>query len=455
MNNEHDLHFVDDRTCFILHALNAVTGFDPLLRDGIAPRFPEKAEYVISPHEALSEIENALESIKDFRTKKLHVFKTLIGPLVPGSIRNKFEKLHLDETAISYEKLIKSLGNFFNVFALFGLEERMESIQENYRFIILPYLELKFREKVRQVEKEKPFGWRVRKKFYQRNVNDLAPVVDNLINLVTLGWTFCPAIGEPEIESGFFNRFIFTSNGGFIDLGHFFNCAMVNYLYGSELANKRAEATEMQQRRLREKKWLVRLRKRNYVRLITNALWGYATSADTIEDRGSNRLGMLLGEAMRNDQDNEKIIEYYMALYPKLIRKKLQFFGGRSILSNMLETFTLMIKNIFQTMRRSSVFDIVKYMQDFLDDYDAIDLRDRAMNREDLIKSTIGFYTDKYFSEQWDDYTCKDQYAVIPQDLWEQIVRGRTKFQPLSLPIKIQVKATGALVDPYEGDPPA
>jgi len=163
----------------------------------------------------------------------------------------------------------------------------------------------------------------------------------------------------------------------------------------------------------------------------------------------------LLGEAMRNHQDNEKIIEYYMALYPKLIRKKLQFFGGRSIISNMMETFTLMIKNIFHTMRRSSVFDIVKYMRDFLEEYDAIDLRDRSVNREDLIKSTIGFYTDKYFSEQWDDYTCKDWCAVIPQDLWEQIVRGRTKFQPLSLPIKIQVKATGALVDPYEGDPPA
>lgn len=455
MNSEQNLDSVDNRTCFILNFLNIIARFEPQLRDGMTPRFPEKIQYIIGPNEAIMEIEKAVESVKGYREKNLHVFKTFIGPLVPESIRSKFEKFHLNETSVSYDSLINGLGNFFSVFALIGLEERIESVKENYRFIVLPYLEVKFRQKIKQAEKEKPFGWRIIRKFYQRNVDDLAPIVDNLINLVTLGWTFCPAIGEPEMETGFFNRFIFTCNGGFIDLGHFFNCAMVNYLYGHEQADKRAEATEIQQRKLREKKWLVRMRKRNYVRLLTNLLWGYATSADTIEDRGSDRLGMLLGEAMRTCEDNEKIIEYYMDLYPKLVRKKLQLFARRSKFSEIVEMVGMFIKNSFYTMRRSAVFDIVKYMTDFLEEYDAIDLRDRANNREDLIQSTVSFYTEQYFGDRWAEYGCREWCAVIPQDLWEQVVRGREKFRSLTLPIKIQLKDTGKLVDPYDGHPMA
>lgn len=455
MEKKQNLDDVHNRTYFILHFLNSITRFDPQLEDGLTPRFPEKTQYVIGPNEALEEIEKALGSMHDYRCKNLHIFKTLIGPLVPESIRSKFEKLRLDETSVPYGSLINSLGNFFSVFALLGMEDRIESVRENYRFIVLPYLEVKFRQKMKQVKAEKPFGWRIILKFYQRNVDDLSPIVDNLVNLVTLGWTFCPAIGEPEMETGFFNRFIFTGNGGFIDLGHFFNCAMVNYLYGRELADKRAEATEIQQERLREKKWLVRMRKRNYVRFLTNLLWGYATSANTIEDRGSDRLGMLLGEAMRKHEDNEKIIEYYVDLYPKLVRKKLQFFARKSRLSEIIEAVGLFVKNSFYTMHHSAVFDIVKYMKEFLDEYDAIDLRDRANNREDLVKSTIAFYTEKYFSDTWKKYACKEWCAVIPQDLWEQVVRGREKFRSITLPIKIQLKATGELVDPYDGNPSA
>lgn len=455
MNSEQDLESIDTRTYFILDFLNAAINFESLLADDRKPKFPEKIQYVISPNEAIAEIKKAIASIAGYREKNLHIFDTVIGPLVPESLRTKFKKFRLSEASISYDTLMNRLGNFFSLFVLMGVEDDIESIKENYRFIVLPYLEVKFRQKINQLEQQKPVGWKIIRKFCQRNIDDLAPLVDNLIHLVTLGWTFCPAIGEPEMETGFFNRFVFTGNGGFIDLGHFFNCAMVNYLYGSELAEKRAEATEIRQHSLREKQWLVRMRKRNQIRLLTNLLWGYATSANTIEDRGSDRLGMRLGEAMRQHKDNEKMIEYYMELYVKLVKRKLQLFARKSKISQWLDAFGIFIQNSFHTMRRSEVFDIVQFMSDFFDAYDGIDMRDPAVNREDLIRSTIAFYTDKYFSDQWKVYACQEWCAVIPQDLWEQVVRGRSKFRQLALPIKVQLKATGALVTPYDGAAPA
>ncbi|MDZ7356862.1 MAG: hypothetical protein ONB33_04555, partial [candidate division KSB1 bacterium] len=309
----------------------------------IRPRFPEKIEYIIGPQAALDAMHQALESIRHFRSDRLFVFKTLIGPLVPEAIRTRLEKLHLDEVSISYESLITSLGNLFNVFFWLNLEQDSDKIKAHYRFIVLPFLELKLRKKIEQLEQQRPFGWRIARKFYQRNLNAIVPLVDNLINLVALAWTFCPAIGEPEAETGFFNRFVFTSNGGFIDLGHFFNCSIVSYLYDTEQADRRAEATEIAQRKLRTKRWLVIMRERNYLRLLTNLLWGYATSADTIEDRASDKLGIQLGKQIRNLKDNAKLIDYFMTLYPKLVRSSLRIFGKQTWLQKKLEVLWLLV----------------------------------------------------------------------------------------------------------------
>jgi hypothetical protein len=417
------------------------------------PRFPEKVEYVISPKEALEVIHYALEKIKNFREDRLYIFKTLIGPLVPESIRCKFEKSSFDQLSIPYRSLINGIGNFVSALVLFNLEDDIESVKENYRFIVLPYLEQKFKKKIEQLEKKKPFGWKIFRKFYQRNIDDISSLVDNLINLVALAWTFCPAIGEPEQETGYFNRFVFTCNGGFIDLGHFFNCAIIAYLYGAEQADRRAKSTEIQQRKLREKKWLVKLRERNYLRLITNLLWGYATSADTIEDRASDKLGINLGKYIRDHDDNGKITDYYVELYPKMVRKSIKLFGKLSTFQQIIDAITMFFKNMFYTLHKSSTVDIEKYMRTFFDEYDAIDPNDFSIVPPGLFEDIVDFYTEKYAGEDWDKYTCTDWHAVIPQDLWEQVVRGRDKFQQNIVPIKIQLKKTGELVDPYTGCP--
>lgn len=418
------------------------------------PRFPEKIEYVISPSDALKVMHQALEDIRDYRKDRLYIFKTIIGPLVPDSIRNKIEKSFLNDLSIAYSSLINNIGTFISLLVLLKMEESDESVKGYYRFIVLPFLELQFEKKIDQLEKNKPFGWKIVRKFYQRNLDDLSPLVDNLINLVALAWTFCPAIGEPEQETGYFNRFVFTCNGGFIDLGHYFNCSIIAYLYGTEQAEQRAEATEIAQRKLREKKWLVKLREKNYIRLITNILWGYATSADTIEDRASDKLGINLGLKIRNDQDNSKLIEYFIELYVQMVKRSFRPFKKQSKFQQIIEAVTLFFKNMFYTLHKSTIVDIESSMKNFFDEYDAIDPNDHTVVPPGLFKNIVDFYTEKYFGEHWNDYTCKDWQAVIPQDLWEQLVRGREKFQQKAIPIKIQLKATGQLVDPYKNGAP-
>lgn len=412
-------------------------------------RFPEKIEYVISHDEALKVMHQALEDIKDFRDDRLYLFKTVIGPLVPDSIRNKIENSFLNDLSVAYSSLINNVGAFTSLLVLLKMEESNEDVKGYYRFIVLPFLELQFQKKIDQLEKNRPFGWKIVRKFYQRNLDDISPLVDNLINLIALAWTFCPAIGEPEQETGYFNRFVFTCNGGFIDLGHFFNCSIIAYLYGTESAEQRAEETEIGQRKLREKKWLRKLRERNYLRLITNLLWGYATSADTIEDRASDKLGINLGLNIRSEQDNSKLIDYFIEFYSQMVRRSFRPFKRQSKFQKIIEISSLFFKNMFYTLHQSTTVDIENYMKDFFDEYDAINPNDDSVVPAGLFKNIIAFYTEKYYSEHWDQYTCPDWVAVIPQDLYDQVVKDREKFHQKLLPIKIQLKATGALVDPF------
>lgn len=416
--------------------------------------FPEKLDYVISGEEALGAIQNAMDQIKGFRKKRLYLFKTLIGPLVPESIRTTFEKHQLDNVSIAYNALVNGAGSLVSFLAIFGLDQQLNFLKEYQRFIILPFIEVKLKETVKQLETKKPFGWKISRKFYQRNVNALGAIIDNMVNLMALAWTFCPGIGEPEKETGFYNRFVFTGNGGFIDLGHFFNCAIIAYLYGTEKAYKRAEETEVQQRWLREKEWLVKMKERRLIQIVTNLLWGYATSADTIEDRASDHLGLLLGKYMREFEGNGKVIDYFIDLYPKLLRQSLKICGSRSWLCKFFDNIGMFFKNIFCTVGNGEIVDIKKYMTTFFDEYDAIDPKDSSTVPKFLFGDVIDFYFEKYSGKEWDDYTCKEWWVVLPQDLWERVVRGRKKFEKKALPIKIQLKESGQLVDPYPGNPP-
>ncbi len=417
--------------------------------------FPEKTEYVISAREALLAIQNALDQIKGFREGRLYLFKTVIGPLVPASVRSLFEKHDLDNFSIAYQSLVKGAGNLLGALVLFGLDEEVESVKENQRFFILPFLELEMRKKIEQLERKKPFGWKIMRKFYQKNVDSLGVVVDNLISLVAIAWTFNPGIGEPEKETGFFNRFVFTSNGGFIDLGHFFNCAIIAYLYGVKKATERGEKTEVSQRWLREQAWLVKMRERHLFQLVTNLLWGYATSADTIEDRASDKFGIILGEYMRNLQNNGKIIDYFVELYPRLVYRTVKNLGKRkTTIGETIDAVIMFFRTLYRVVEGAEAVDIVKYMKNFFEEYDAIDPRDADIVPKGLFNSIIDFYKEKYGGKEWDSYTNKEWQVVIPQDLWEQIVRGRKKHKEKALPIKIQLKKSGKLVAPYPGEAP-
>jgi hypothetical protein len=417
--------------------------------------FPIDSETIISGQTALEAIQKAIGQTRGFRESRLYLFKSIIGPLVPGKIRGMIEKHGLNDFSMAYKSLIELAGNLTGALVLFGLDEKIESVKNNQRLLILPFLDMELRQKIKHLEERKPFGWKLQRKFYQKIVEALTPVVDNLLNLMVLAWTFCPGIGEPEKETGFFNRFVFTANGGFVDMGHFFNCAVIAYLYGPEEARRRGEETEIQQRMFRENKWLVEIRKRGLFDMLTSFFWGFATSADTIEDRSSDHLGLLLGDYLRNLEDNGKIIDYFMELYPVLVYDKVKKMGKRkSTIGEIIDTVVIFFRLLGRVVGNGKKADIQGYMKKFYDDYDAIDPKDGNVVPRGLINRIVKFYEEKYQGDEWEKYGSKEWVAVIPQELWERVVRGRKKFAEKEIPIKIQLSDTGKLVAPYQGDPP-
>jgi hypothetical protein len=418
--------------------------------------FPIDSETIISGQTALEAIEKAIGQTEGFRQSRLFLFKTLVGPLVPAKIRGMIEEQGLNNFSMAYKSLIRIGGNLAGALVLFGLDEKIESVKSNQRLLILPFLEMEMRQKITDLEKTKPFGWKILKKFYQKNVDALTAVVDNLVSLMALAWTFCPGIGEPEKETGFFNRFVFTGNGGFVDMGHFFNCAVIAYLYGPEEARRRGEETEIEQRMFRENKWLVETRKRGVADMLTSFFWGFATSADTIEDRASDHFGILLGDYVRNLGENGKIIDYFLELYPTLVYDTMKKRGKRkSTIGEIIDSVVIFFRLLGRVVGNGKKADIPGYMEKFFSEYDAIDPKDGNVVPRGLVNSIVKFYEEKYEGDEWAKYGSKEWVAVIPQELWERVVRGREKFAQKDLPVKIQLTATGKLVDPYQGDPPA
>jgi hypothetical protein len=310
-------------------------------------------------------------------------------------------------------------------------------------------MELKLKSKIEAFRQKKPLGWRIFCRFYEKSLRALEPLVDNYVRLISLGWTFCPGIGEPEIGSGFYNRFVFTCNGGFIDLGHFFNCAIISYLYGRERAEYRGEKTEKRQRWLREKKWLTELREKKLVMLFTNMLWGYATSADTIEDRASDSFGIDLGEYMRRQAKNGQQLDQFMQKFQVIIRESMKVQVQFYPFSQIKDAIIMFFKNLFYHPGKTERVDIPQYMKKFFEKYDALDPKNGDVVPKGLLKTVLDFYTQKYDSPEWDKYACREWIVVIPQVLWERVVRERPTFGKKKLRIKIQMKDTGELVDPY------
>jgi hypothetical protein len=419
----------------------------------VQSRFPEKAEYVVSPDAALQAIGEALKNLDGFREKDLHVIRDVIRPLVPNTLPNLADGKILDHLSVSYKSIVNALGYVTAVSTLLGLHTRIDRIKHYYRLAVLPFLDLRLREKIQKLNKEKPFAWRMQKFAYDRVLHSLSRVVDNLVNLIALGWVFCPGIGEPDKRTGFYNRFVFGARCGFLDLGHFFNCAIISYVYGPEAAKERAESVEMAQRRVREMRWLEWMRQYSFLAPLTSFIWGYATSADTIEDRSSDWFGIRLGEKMRAHEDNGKIIEFFIAQWPSLVRGDMLGPEKESIFRKIYEIAKLIIQLLRYHLGSGGIFDITSYMQEFFADYGALDPNDEKILAPALLRETIDFYMNQYGSTEWHKFTSRGWEVVIPQKLWEQVVRDRltqdkTKLNSVELPIRIQLD-NGEKVAPY------
>jgi len=413
------------------------------------PRFPEKIEYVISAEAASKAIAEALQKIPGFREKELHIFKDVVGALSPPELRKVLSRLKLDQMSLSYQSIVHKAGYLTAMATFLGLHKNLEIVKDYYRLAVLPFIELKLRDKVDTLSTEKPFAWRIKKRLCAQQLRSLELVVDNLMNLVALSWTFNPGIGEPDELTGFYNRYVFGRRCGFLDLGHFFNCAIVAYLYGPEEAKRRGEDMELRQRQLRKNDWLKKLRQFEILSPLTDLFWGFASSADTIEDRSSDWFGILLGKQMREHGNNGKIIDYFIKSWPELVRENILGPEKTSIWRSIYEG----MKSVFELLRHrigtGARFDIPSYMRDFFEKHSAIDPNNHAEVPMGLMEETLHFYIQKYDSDEWKKYAARQWQVVIPQELWEQVVRDKWTDADTALPIKIQLKQNGEKVEPY------
>jgi hypothetical protein len=419
----------------------------------VRPRFPEQVEYVVSPEAALQAVAEALQKIEGFREKKLHLIRDVVRPLAPEILQNVLKADLLSRVALSYGAVVNFSGYLTGVLTLLGLHNRIDHVNHYYRLAVLPFIDLRVRAKLATLLQEKPFGWRLWKWLYARVLHSIASVVDNLINLVALGWTFCPGIGEPDKESGFYNRFVFGARCGFLDLGHFFNCAVIAYLYGRDEAAKRAVAVENSQRRLRQKEWLQWMRQHTVLAPLATLFWGYATSADTIEDRSSDWFGIELGQKMREHKNNGRIIEFFVAKWPQLVKGDLLETEKESALQKFFAAIKLILQVLRHRLGSGGKFDILQEMKTFFDRNGAFDPGDSEALPPELLDETIHFYMDKYGSEEWHKFTSRGWEVVIPQKLWERAVRDQLEkngetLEDAALPIKIQLD-NGEKVSPY------
>ncbi|MDZ7343079.1 MAG: hypothetical protein ONA90_01050 [candidate division KSB1 bacterium] len=416
-------------------------------------RFPENVEYVVGPEAALQAIRKTINEVQGFREKELYFFRDVVGPLLPHW-REMMEKLELDHVSFSYRALIRMTGYLTAFATQFGLHKRIDTINQHYRLAVLPFLDLMIKEQIEKLEKQKSIGSRLRTFAYKKLHRSLTSVVDNLMHLIATAWAFNPGIGEPDQTTGFYNRFVFGRRCGFLDLGHFFNCAIIAYLYGAEEAKARGESIELKQRRLRNKAWLQKLHDHRVLENFTALLWGFATSADTIEDRASDWFGIELGMKMRAAANNGKIIDFFIDKWPSVVKGELLGSEKLSWGRRIYEIGQLIFQLIRHRLGTGARFEIAEYMQSFFAEHDAVDPANREEVPPGLLEEVILFYFEKYNSEEWEKYNARNWEVIIPQVLWERVVRDKWAKEDWlkaesELPIKIQLVANGEKVEPY------
>lgn len=416
-------------------------------------RFPEKREYFVSAEQALEAMQRTLAQMKDFREQDVHVLRDVLWPLLPARARRFFRCVKPEQVTIAYTDMVNRLGRMAALLTLWNVPDALEIVQQYHRFAVLPFVELTLREKYRALENAQSFKQKIWRYVYGRILEGLSGAVDNLVHLVVLAWTFAPGIGEPDEETGFYNRYVLGRYCGILDLGHFFNCAAVAYLYGEEEGKKRGEQIERRQRWLREQKWLADWRKQKEGRLgrvFADFLWGFAASADTIEDRSSNWFGIQLGRQMRAFKKNERIIEYFMRAWPRMVRSKI--IRGAKKASRWREAWAdlQMIAAVWrQVWNHGGAFDIEGFMRKFFEEHHAFAPEEVEKLAPGLLAEIIETYRKLYDSERGEDYAAKKWEIVFPQDLWEKVVRVGWNGKATALPVKVQLKHNGDKVEPY------
>jgi hypothetical protein len=186
---------------------------------------------------------------------------------------------------------------------------------------------------------------------------------------------------------------------------------------------------------------------------VTDLFWGFATSADTIEDRSSDWFGILLGTKMREYGNNGRIVDFFVEKWPKLVKEEVLGAEKVSGWRRIYEVITSIIELIRYRIGTGAGFDLPGYMKDFFEKYGAVDPRNPDEVPPGLLEKTIRFYIEKYNSDEWDKYAARQWEVVIPQELWERV--GRDKWTKAAwtqaeteLPIKIQLN-NGEKVEPY------
>ncbi len=415
-------------------------------------RFPEKREYFVSAEEALRVMQKALAQVADFRQKDLYLLRDVLWPLLPPRARRFLRCVKPDQAAISYEDLVNRLGRLAAQLTLWNMPGAVDIVRQNYRFAVLPFMELMLREKYREVEEAQSFKQRLWRYVYRRILVGLTAAVDNLASLIVLAWTFSPGIGEPDEQTGFYNRYVLGRYCGILDLGHFFNCAAVAYLYGEEEGKKRGEQIERRQRWLRQQKWLADWRNQKENRLgrwLADFLWGFAASADTIEDRSSDWFGILLGRHMRTFKKNDRIIEYFMRVWPQLVRSRIFSEKKASRLRETWSDIRMIVAVWRHVWSKGGAFEVAGYMQQFFDQQEAIAPEQVEKIAPGLLAQIVEKFRQQSDSEAWQNFTTQKWEIVFPQDLWEKVVRVGWTGKATALPVKVQLKHNGERVEPY------
>jgi hypothetical protein len=139
--------------------------------------------------------------------------------------------------------------------------------------------------------------------------------------------------------------------------------------------------------------------------------------------------------------------------WPQLVKGDLLETEKESAIQKFFAVLKLILQVLRHRLGSGGQFDISQEMKMFFEQNGAFDPADSAAVPPGLFDETIHFYMEKYGSDEWHKFTSRGWDVVIPQKLWERVVRDefvKNGEHPKegALPIKIQLD-NGEKVSPY------